>query len=203
MVNKTCPIVTSQQPRMLRYRGRYHEGLYCEGTRELIGAKQLDAQVDAHQILQRDRLVKTTPGSRGAFPFARDGCGPDRESMLSNKSRLMKVCGEPVSRSEERHATKRRESLILYITSPPSRDPNPRSCPQIAVIRLSLGRHLVNLLPVAQQTNPLKYDAVSRTRTCAQNHNGFPNHSPYYSGASTRISGLDPNIPLFQGGRVL
>ena len=40
------------------------------------------------------------------------------------------------------------------------------------VIRVSLGRRLVNLVPVAQRANALTNGVVDRKRNCAWNHNG-------------------------------
>ena len=69
---------------MLQYRGGYHAGPYCEGARELIGLKKVDAQEDARRRFQRGKFGKTIPGSRSAFPSARDGCGPDREHAIQH-----------------------------------------------------------------------------------------------------------------------
>ena len=53
--------------------------------------------------------IRHTPiGSRGTFSFARDGCGPHREHAIQHLAPEEGRWGTSV---EERHATKRRESV--------------------------------------------------------------------------------------------
>ena len=108
MVIKTHPTVVAQQNRMLHHRGGYHARSCCEGARGLIGSKKLDAQVDARRGVQRDRFAKTTPGSRSAFPFARDGYCPHREHAIQHVASDEGMWGTSVT---ERHATKRRKGV--------------------------------------------------------------------------------------------
>ena len=94
-------------------------------------------------------------------------------------------------------------------------------------ITLSLGRRLVNLSPVAQRTNALTYGVVGRTRVAGREFESYVHHEnvflkkseflhaknlintfpgppeilePRVGDASTRIPGLDLNIPPFRGG---
>ena len=83
---------------MLHHRGAYHAGPYCEGARGFIGSKKLDAQADARRFSEGADSPKP-PQDQGAHFRSHATDAAPTESMLSNTSRLMKVCGEPVSRS--------------------------------------------------------------------------------------------------------
>ena len=107
-VIKTHPVVVAQKHRMLHHRGAYHAGPYCEGARGLIGSKQLDAQADARRSLQRGRFAKTTPGTRSAFPLARDGCCLHREHAIQYVASDETLLGTNV---KDRRATVGREGV--------------------------------------------------------------------------------------------
>ena len=117
----------------------------------------------------------------------------------------------------------------LVNLSPVAQRTNALTC----VIRFSLGRRLVNLLPVAQRTisNALMYGVVERTWAAGREFESRVHHEnafikksesphvknlrkyvpslgsqklePRAGDTSTRISGLDLNIPPFQGGGVV
>ena len=107
-VIETHPAVAAQQHRMLHHRRGYHTGLYCEGARGLIGSEKLDAQADARRSLQRGRLAKTTQGTRGAIPLARNGCCPHRERAIQYVASDKILWGTSI---KERHPTIGRDGV--------------------------------------------------------------------------------------------
>ena len=92
---KTHTTVAAHKHHMLHHRGGIPRTSVLRGTRGPLCSKKMDAQADSHRNLQRGRLSKTT-WDRGAQICSH---AAPTESIRSNKSRLVKVYGEPVSRS--------------------------------------------------------------------------------------------------------
>ena len=83
---------------MLHHQRWYYLGPYCEGTRGILGSKQIDAQADARRSSKRDTFAKP-PQDRIAHFHSHATDAAPTESMLSNTSCLTKICAESVSRS--------------------------------------------------------------------------------------------------------